>query len=70
MMYAVMRCQKDKFSTEFGHLQWTILYGSTYIYLICIMVYKLLGKFEPYMFWRKGCRILRIKPLNGIQGLK
>ena len=50
--------------------KWTILYECTDGSLICSMVYKILGKFDLYMFCRQLCRILEWKPFNGIQGAK
>ena len=47
-----------------------MLYGSEVGFLIDSMVYKLLGKFEPYMFWRQGFRSLEWKPLTGLQRVK
>ena len=41
-----------------------MLYGSKVGFLICSMVYKPLGKFEPYMFWRQGFISLELKPLK------
>ena len=34
------------------------------------MVYKILGKFDTYMFWSQYWRSLEWKPLNGPQGVK
>ena len=61
---------KDILSTDFGQQKWTMMYGSKVGSLIYSMVYKLLGKFEPYIFWSQVCRSLECKPLNGTQGVK
>ena len=53
-----MICHKDTLSIDFGQRKWTMLYGSKVGYLIYSMVYKLLGKFEPSVFWIQGFRIL------------
>ena len=58
LMQAGMICHKDKLSTDFGQHKWTMLYGSKVVSLIYNMVYKSLGKFETYMFWRQDCRSL------------
>ena len=58
LMQAWMICHKDKLSIDFFQRKWTMLYGSKVGYLIYSMVYKLLGKFEPYMFWSQGFRSL------------
>ena len=70
LMQAGIICHKDTLSTDFGQKKWTILYGSKVGSLIYSMVYKPLGKFEPYMFWSQYCRSLEWKPLNGPQGFK
>ena len=57
-------------STDFGQWRWNILYGYTVVSLVCSMVYKLLVKFEIYMFWSQGCRILEWKSLKDFQGFK
>ena len=49
---------KDTLSIDFGQRKWTTLYGSKVISLIYSMVYKPLGKFEPYMFWSQGFIIM------------
>ena len=70
LMHAVLICPKETFSTNFGQRKLTILYGYTVGFIICSMLYKILGKFFTYMFWRQGCRILEQKFLNGLQGDK
>ena len=52
LMQAWMICHKDTFSIDFGQRKWTMLYGYKVGYLS--MLYKPLGKFEPYMFWSQG----------------
>ena len=58
-MHTMMRCPKDTLSTDFGQRKCNIFYGSTVRYLIYGMVYKLLGKFEPYISWSQGCISLK-----------
>ena len=70
LMHTALICPKDTFPTEFGQWKWTIIYGYTVGFLIYSMVYKLLGNFEPNIFWSKSCRSLELKPLDGIQGFK
>ena len=50
LMQVCMICHKDTLSIDFGLPKWTMMYGSKVGSLIYIMVYKPLGKFEPYMF--------------------
>ena len=69
-MQAWMICHKDTWSIDFGQRKWTMLYGSRVGSLIYSMVYKPLGKFEPYMFWSQGFISLEWKTLNGIQWFK
>ena len=70
LMHSVLICTNDTFSTYFWKCKWTILYGSKVGSLICSKVYKLFGKFDPYMFWSPVYRILEWKPLNGIKVFK
>ena len=65
LMQAWVICHKAALSIDSGQQKWTMLYGSKVGSLIYSMVYKPLGKFEPYMFWSQGFRILEWKPLNG-----
>ena len=58
LMQAWMICHKNTLSIYFGQQKWTMLYGSKVGSVICSMVYKRLGKFEPYMFWIQGFRRL------------
>ena len=58
LMKAWMIFHKDTSSIDFGQRKWTMMYGSKVGSLIYSMVYKLLGKFEPYMFWSQGFRSL------------
>ena len=58
LMQAWMICHKDTLSIDFGQRKWTMMYGSKIGFLIDSMVYKPLGKFELYMFWRQGFRSL------------
>ena len=51
-------CHKDTLSIEFGQRKWTMLYGSKVVSMIYSMLYKPLGKFEPYMFCSQGFRSL------------
>ena len=67
LMQAWMICHKDTLSIDFGQRKWTMLYGSKVGSLIYSMVYKPLGKFEPYIFWSQGFRSLERKPLNWLQ---
>ena len=46
------------------------VYGYKGVSLIFSVVYKILGKFETYVFCIQGCISLEWKPLNGIQGVK
>ena len=50
LMQAWMICHKDTLSINFGQQKWTMLYGSKIGFLIYILVYKTLGKFEASMF--------------------
>ena len=70
LMQAGIICHKYTLSTDFGQNKWTMIYGSKVGSLIYSMVYRPLGKFEPYMFWSQGCRSLEWKPLNGTQRFK
>ena len=70
LMQAWMICHKDKLSIDFGQRKWTMLYVSKDGSLIYSMVYKPLGKFEPYIFLSHGFRSLELKPLNWIQRVK
>ena len=54
-----MICHKDTLSIDFGQQKWTMMYGSKVGSMIYSMVYKPLGKFEPYMFWSQGFRSLK-----------
>ena len=67
LMQGWMIFHKDTLSTDFDQRKCTMLYGSKVGPLIYSMVYKPLGKFEPYMFWSQDCRSLQRKTLNGIQ---
>ena len=67
LMQAWWICHKYTSSIGFGQRKWTMLYGSKVVSLIYSMVYKPLGKFDPYMFWIQGFIILELKLLNGIQ---
>ena len=67
LMQAWMICHKDALSIDFGQQKWTMLYGSKVGSLIYSMVYKLLGKFEPSMFWSQGFRSLELKSLDRLQ---
>ena len=67
MMHDALRCHKDTLSTDFSQWQWNILNWYTARSMICSTVYKLLGKFEPYMFWIQGCRSLEQKTLHGLK---
>ena len=58
LMHYALICPKDTLSTDFGQRKCTMLYGSKFGSLICSMVSKLIGKFEPCMFWIQGCRSL------------
>ena len=49
LMQAWMICHKDTLSIDFGQRKWTMLYGSKVVSLIYSMLYKPLGKFEPYI---------------------
>ena len=70
LIHAAIICPKDTFFTYFRQCKWTILFGYIVGSLICSMVYKLLGKFETYIFWRQCSRSPDWKPLNWIQGVK
>ena len=70
LIQAGMICHKEILYIDFFQRNWTIVYESKVGSLIYSMLYKPLGKFEPYMFWSQGCRILEWKPLNGIQWVK
>ena len=50
LMQARMIYHKNILSIDFGQRKWTMLYGSKVRFMIDSMVYKPLGKFEPYMF--------------------
>ena len=58
LMQSWMIFHKDILSIGFGQLKWTMLYGSKVGSLINSMVYKPLGKFEPYIIWSQGFRSL------------
>ena len=58
LMQAWMICHKDTFSIDFGQRKCTMLYVYKVGSLIYSMLYKPLGKFEPYMFWSQGFRSL------------
>ena len=58
LMQAWMICHKDTLSIDFGQRKWTMLYGSKVRFLIDSMIYQLLGKIEPSMFWRQDFRSL------------
>ena len=58
LMQAWLICRKDTLSIDFGQRKWTIIYGSEVGSLLCSMVYKPLGKFEPYMFWSQNFKII------------
>ena len=58
LMRAWMTCHKDTLSIDFGQRKWTMMYGYKVGSLIYSMVYKTLGKFEPYIFWSQGLRSL------------
>ena len=58
LMQAWMICHKETLSIDVGQRKWTILDGSKGGSLIYSMIYKPLGKFEPYMFWSQGFRSL------------
>ena len=63
-------CHKELFSNDYFQWKYTILYGYILGSLICSMVYGLLDKFEPYMFWSQFYIIMDLKSLNGLQGVK
>ena len=65
-----MICHKYTLSIYFGQRKWTIIYGSKVGSLIYSMLYKPLGKFEPYMFWRQGFIRMEWKPLKWLQWVK
>ena len=58
LMQVWMILQKDILSIDFGQRKWNMLYGSKVGSLIYSMVYKTLGKFQPYIFWSQGFRSL------------
>ena len=70
LMRAWIIFHRDTLSIGFGQRKWTMLYGSKVGYLIYSMVYKPLGKFEPYMFWSQCFISLEWKPLNRTQWVK
>ena len=61
LMQARMICHKDTLSINFGQRKWTMLYGSKIGFLIDSMVYKPLGKFEPFMFLEIRFQKSRVK---------
>ena len=70
LIYAALIYPKYTFSTDVVNWKWFIVFGYTVRYLLLGMVYKILGKFELYMFWIQGCRCLEWKIWNGIQIFK
>ena len=58
LMHDALICTNDTFSIDFGQWKWTMMYGSKVGFLICSMIYKILRKFEPYMFWIQCLRRL------------
>ena len=66
-MQAGMICHRYTLSIDFDQRKWNMMYESKVGSMIYSMVYKLLGKFAPYMFWSQGFMSLERKPLNGLQ---
>ena len=58
LIHIVLIYPKETLYTDFVQYKWNIFYGSTVVYLIRSMFYKLLGKLEPFIFWIRGCRSL------------
>ena len=58
LMQAWMIFHKDTLYIDFCQRKWIMLYGSKVESLIYSMVYKPLGKFEPYMFCSQVFRSL------------
>ena len=72
LMQSWMICQKDTLSIDFGQHKCTMMYGSKVGYLIYSMVYKPLGKFEPYtfqepIFQKPGVKTLKWAPMSQIR---
>ena len=62
---------KETLSIDFGQQKWTMLNGSKVGSLIYSMVYKPLGKFEPYIldprFYNPGVKTLKWDPINQVR---
>ena len=58
LIYSDLIYTKDILYNDFGQQKWNMLYGSTVGSLILSMVYNILDKVYPYMFWNQGCRSL------------
>ena len=50
LMQYWMICHKDTLSIDFGQRKWNMLHVSKVELMIGSIVYKPLGKFEPYIF--------------------